>query len=915
MIRTNLYSGVMKPALAIGLMVGAFSLQSCSDDTLTGQPSWLGNSIYEELQNDGNYKYTLKLIDDLGLHDKMSQTGSVTIFVADDATYDEWFKTNKWGVHSYAGLSTAQKKLLLNNQVINNAYLIELMSNVSANPPEKGLAMRRTTSASAFDSVYVMKAGNMNGNLKAWAWYKNHNKDILLFRDGRMLSGNKTAELTAPMIHFLPAFMQKNGFTDEDIKILSNGVSTSTGDAFIGGHKVVERDITCKNGYIQKMDGVVESFPNMAQLVHEHANTSMWAHLIDRFSAPYYDKAKTTEYNRLYNATVDSTFTLRYFTSSNRTLPVTSGNPNPTSMPNDAVLNFDPGWNQYMYTNTSGKDLHYDAGAMFVPSNTALNEWWNNGEGQILKERYKTWDNVPDNILASLINVNLMGSFLDAIPSKFSSIVNDAKEEMGVKVADVDSAFIGCNGVVYLTNKVFTPMEYYSVAFPAKNNSETMSVINWAINSYEFTAYLNSMAAKGAENEYLHYSLFLPTNSAMLYYIDPCFYGATQPSLLKFYWDTQNNEVKASRYACSIDEDGNVTLGDMLQKEVLSDIVENRLKDLVNNLIVVGPISKDYSYYKTKNGSLIHVENGDASNMTVAGGFQLTHNRKLPVQDIYDLSKNGNGKSYAINEQIPLTSDQSVFQVLSAHPEYSEFLKLLMGPDEALPASEKLLASTTKLQNTIYAAAGNTNGNYNVNIFGNYNYTVYVPTNASIEKLTAEGVLPTWEEYDEYYRKGVDGDKTAAETATVIKNRILNFVRYHIQDNSLAVGGNPTEYEEVTDANGAVSHKAVTTSNYETMLLDTDNDVYFPVKVSSAKNNLTITDEAGNVRHVEKTAGLYNNICREYWIQSPNSNTASIYSSADAVVHLIDGPLFYSKAAMGTWKAAAKKYINRLRRR
>ena len=107
--------------------VGA--LQSCSDDTLTGQPSWLGNSIYEELQKDGKYTVTLKLIDDLGYHDQMSKTGSLTIFVANDDTYGEWFKTNKWGVRSYEGLSTAQKKMLLNNAIVNNAYLIELLTN------------------------------------------------------------------------------------------------------------------------------------------------------------------------------------------------------------------------------------------------------------------------------------------------------------------------------------------------------------------------------------------------------------------------------------------------------------------------------------------------------------------------------------------------------------------------------------------------------------------------------------------------------------------------------------------------------------------------------------------------------------------------------------------------------------------
>ena len=444
--------GSYRPTLAIGLMLAtSVAFQSCQDDTLTGQPSWLGNSIYEELQKDGNYTVTTRLIDDLGLHDQMSRTGSVTLFAATDAAFDEWFKTNKWGVRSYDKLTLAQKKDLLNNSMINNAYLIELMSNVSADPPETGLAMRRPNSTSVFDSVYVMKHEDMNGTLPAWAWYKENKKDIILFKDGRMMSNGSTAGLSAPMIHFLPAFMRKQAFTDEDITILTNGVATSVNDAYVAGRKVVERDLTCKNGYIQKMDGVVEGFPNMAEILRQHSNTSMWSHLIDRFSAPYYDYYKTQEYNRLYNQSVDSVFTLRYFADTRKDgmnaeyYPVTSGNPVPVKVP--AKLTFDPGWNQYMYENTSGYDLHYDAGVMLVPSNEALDKWWN-ADGKVLKDKYGTWDNVPDLVLSKLLRVNMLGTFTEALPSKFSSIVNDAKVSMGVTTADVDSCFMGCNGVV-----------------------------------------------------------------------------------------------------------------------------------------------------------------------------------------------------------------------------------------------------------------------------------------------------------------------------------------------------------------------------------------------------------------------------------------------------------------------------------
>lgn len=882
--------GVFGIAVVMGLIFGSSAMQSCSDNILTGQPSWLGNSIYEELQKDGNYTVTLKLIDDLGYRDRMSKTGSLTIFVADDATYDQWFKSNKWGVSSYEKLSSAQKKMLLNNSIVNNAYLIELLSNVSGDPPQTGLAMRRPTMFSVFDSVYVMKAENMNGDLKAWSWYKNNNKDIVLFKDGRIM-GSSASSLSAPMIHFLPAFMQKNHFTDEDIRILTNGGASSVSDAWVSGHKVIERDITCKNGYIQKVDGVLDAAPNMAEILRDHKNMSMWSTLIDRFSAPYYDRNKTLEYNRLYNQNVDSVFTLRYFADSRRdglteqTYPVTMGNPVPQKVA--ATLAFDPGWNQYMYENTSGYDLHYDAGAMLVPTNEALQAWWN-ADGKVLKDKYKTWDKVPDLVLSKLLNVNMIGTFTDAIPSKFDNIINDSKVSMGVTTLDIDSCFVGCNGVVYLTNRVFSPMAYSSVSFPALIHQDVMSIIYWAIDELEFTPYLNSMDS--------YYSLLLPTNTAMLTYVDPCNYGESQQTILEFYFDDKEKTVKARRFACDIDQNGNITKGAKIQESVPDTYIKNRLKDLVNQMIIVGSVEDGYSYYKSKNGTMVKVANpGKKNTMTVMGGWQLEHNTGAVVDSIYDMSKTGNGKSYRLNQQIPMSSTKSVYQTLMDHPEYSEFLKLLSG-SENLPANDQLLVSSMTLAGSRYNCVNSTS-NSNIRLFGAFNYTVYVPTNESIKAMINAGYLPTWDDYDRQFNitestSASDDQKKAAQAACeIIKNRIFNFVRYHIQDNSVAVGGAPDK-----DSQGNL----MLSNSYETMLLNPETDRYYPLGVNVANQGLTLKDRVGDTRQVVKTNGLYNNICREYWT-SGNGFYKLLYTSADAVVHLIDGPLLYSDSQRTPW--------------
>ena len=912
-------------AMAIcGMLIGTATLTttSCSDDVLTGQPSWLGNSIYERLQEDGHYKTTLRLIDDLGQAEVLGHTGSKTLFAADDNAYNEWFGHNSWGVNSYEQLTEAQKKLLLNNSMINNAYLIELMSNVSGNPPMEGMAMRRETAASIYDSVYIMPASKMPGT-EAWASYRERGKSMPIFKDGT----------AAPMIHFLPAFMRYYKITDEDLAVLTNGQATSTDEAWVNGKKVIERDITCKNGYVQKVDGVIESSPNMAEILRQHPQMSMWSALIDRFSAPYYHANGTREYNRIYN-NEDSVFTLRYY--SKRSLGGQENNRMPNGETAPAQLSFDPGWNHYMYSNTMGYDLHYDAGAMIVPTNEALTEWWN-GDGRDLQDEYKSWDSIPAATLAKLLNVNMLPTFTESVPSKFDHVLNDAKEPLGIKVEDIDSCFMGCNGVVYLVNKVFAPAEYASVAYPALAHQSTMNIIYWAIetsdnnnNKSTYLPYLLSMDSK--------YALLMPTNDAMFYYIDPATYGATNnvtgegdetytveaPQMISFRYDptkSSTERVQASRFNCTVDADGNITQGSRTQLEVGRKVINKMLDDLVNQLIIVIPdksktledyVREGYQYFKTKGGSLVKVMQQPDGSLAFAGGWQMEHNDKpLPATEVYTKT---NGRSYQIEDQVPMTAQKSLFMTLREHSEYSSFFSLLDNDFTSL-LSEKL--------NNKYTPSGQAQGNKNMSLFDNYNYTVYVPTNSSLQQMQRDGLLPTdreldadltlWEEEvgretiehtvldsiceaEHWYAADAtweDKEAVQEKVRACVKGIISDFIRYHVQDHSLAIGMAPEAGQS--------------DNNYESMMRNPETGRFFPLTVDFDNEKLSVTDYMGNTRQVQKTEGLYNNVCREYWFDGTN-NSARLFMASDAVVHLVNAPLFFE--TMKPWREVVRTYLN-----
>ena len=862
---------------ALGLLVGTSVLQGCKEDNvLTGQPSWLGNSIYERLEEDGQYKTMLRLIDDLGQHEVLSHTGSKTLFAANDSAFQAWFAKNNWGVSSYERLSLSQKKLLLNNSMVNNAYLIELLSNGRPQGedrhPEEGRTMRRITATSVFDSVQIMRPSQMPLS-DAWDDFRNRNKSIPILKDAT----------SAPMIHFLPAFMKINKFTNVDLDVLTNHQANDINEAWVNGKKVVERDITCKNGYVQKVNGVIESAPNMADIIHQHPNMSKWAELLDRFSAPYYDAEGTREYNRLYN-NQDSVYVLRYYADlrSDGRDEDKDGvyNVTPDGQIVRDLLKFDPGWNQYIDDSGEG-NMNYDAGAMLVPTNEALQKWWDK-EGYDLQTEYGVIDSIPHVTIKKLLRVNMLPILTEAIPSKFNQVLNDAKNEMGITMADVDSVFMGCNGVVYMTNKVFTPAEFSSVAYPALAHPTVMNIIYDAIDRLNFLPYLLSMDSR--------YSLILPTNEAMLWYVDPYSYGRENqdgieaPQVVQFRYDATRKSTRAYRYECTVDENGEITIDTSKRETEItsSDVLNDMLKRMIDQLIIVGDIEDGHEFYKSKGGTPIRVFRTADGRLAFSGGWQIDHNNKaLPVNP-GDKYEKQNGNSYVINNQMPLTTDKTVYLTLEGHEEFSKFLELLIHDGADMMA--KTVTSNSY-------EAGMSNKSSNMRLFDNYNYTVYAPTNSSIQELIDKGLLPTWEDYEAQTDSVWGSEEAALEAQAIIKDIIVSFLRYHIQDHAIMIGMAPENdrYE----------------NSFETMRRNLETGKFYPLTVNNESGQMWVQDACGNKRNVVKEKGLYNNICREYWFKG----TGQCYMASDAVVHQIDGVLLAEE--MKPWKELLNKNVRR----
>lgn len=827
----------------IALSACLFSFTACDKyDLDETTPEGWGASIYSYLAEDGHYKNTVRLIEDLDLKEVLAKTGSKTMFVADDDAFERFYSNNSWGVRNYDQLSLAQKKMLLLGAMINNSYQINSLSSIEG--PVKGQCMRRLSSQTIYDTVSVVKVKDLP-NMTPEA--RTHNTTWAKFdgRDNIVMMRDMTI---TPMIHFIEEQMADNKITNDDYNFLYNYTTErQAGDASVNGKKIVQQNIKCSNGFIHKVEDVVLPLQNMAELIASKPNVSLYNKLLERFCAPFYaGDAAVKQYNYLFNQSVDSIYQKRFFSEKSQ-----DGRPliiDDDNIVAKSYLKFDPEWNQYysgLAIPSANAALEKNMAVMMVPSNAALENYWNNEAGKVLKDQYGSWDKVPNDVIVELINNNMLSSFVESVPSKFGSILNDANDPMGVDKADIDSVWLGCNGAVYLTNKVYSPTSFVSVLYPAIVN-ETMKVMRWAVEKNQYNVYLNSLNSR--------FSFFIPLNKAMLDYIDPASYGKTKTQLYRFHYDaTKTIPVWASVYEYDMDTR---EIGDSIREERDEWALKSKLRDILDNHIVIGNVEDGNRFYKTKAGTEIEVANVSqgANGMTVAGSLQLdgTYSGPLHVSYIYDQTAMGNGKCYILDKEPIMTTRKSVFDVLSEHEEFAEMRKLIEGSSLLETIHDEKHACTST----------------NLNCFNTYHYTIYVPTNETILKLQEEGKLPTWEQVDNWE----EGSPQHQRDSLAIEN----FIKCHIQDNALFIGAQPQEED-----------------GYETAYIG-ESGKFDRVFTTLTKDDIIIKKTQTDTKpcKVIKKAGLYNIMAREYQLEGTDKNTAtSVYTTSSAVIHLIDGSL------------------------
>jgi uncharacterized surface protein with fasciclin (FAS1) repeats len=505
-------------------------------------------------------------------------------------------------------------------------------------------------------------------------------------------------------------------------------------------------------------------------------------------------------------------------------------------------------------------------GVIFAPSDAALQTYFSTGAGRSLIDRYGSTDKIPDKVLVDLVGNHMKPSFLGATPSSFPTIVDDAQETMGIKASDVEKTYLSSNGVVYVVNTVYPPALYSSVMFPTTIN-DNMKVFNWAITNTNYSPYLLSMVNT--------YSFLIPKDNFT--YIVPTSLEKAQPVAWKFHYSDKSQSVYASVHPYNATT--HVVSGDSISVVTAADQLKNHLQDMLDYHIVVGNIEDGNEYYRTKGGGTIRIASS-GNKLYLAGGGDIDRGVTIPVDEIYDQTKEtngrGNGKSYVLKApvQSPL---QSVYSILQNTPEFSKFFALAQGADDLWAGD----ATRAAKYGIFYKDASQSGLDLNVRFLNTYHYTLYVPTNDQVQSAIDRHLVPTWDDVERANNGEITSWNTiSSDNPTVLRDTlasmIVRFVRYHFQDNSIFLD------------------KGFVSGSYQTAALNNSTETFYKLALSGGNHSLNIKTGSGETAHVLTSGGKYNIMARDFKFNTASPATATqIITSSYIVIHQVDKCLYF----------------------
>ncbi|TCC91758.1 hypothetical protein EZ428_08365 [Pedobacter frigiditerrae] len=421
-------------------------------DKFYGRPENLGDPIYQQLQQKGNFTKFLDAVDKAGYKETLSAAGSWTVFAPTDAAFAKYMTDNN--------LTTITPELasaIVRYSMTYDGEKVERLSDFFSNKGFiKNTAFRRRTVY--YDFVY--DAVDANGNpIKA----------VAANRNGSFINtdfNNKNLPF------YLTPFMTINGLTATDYNYFYPG-STYTGKN-VGPANIVdgEYNIIAENGVIHVIDRVLTPPQSIDQYINAKSEYSVFKNLLDKY-VTYNPNTDVSHRYEVLTGKVGNVFVKNYAT----------------------LLSFSP--NNENYLRIDANDAQTGSYSIFAPNNDAVNayakstllRYWGKRGVKTLNELYVV---APD-LIRDFVNSHLYTSTV--WPSKFNVALNSLNDASKLSQTNVVDKQALSNGFLYGVNKA-QDASVFSTVYGNVNLDPDYFIMKQALNYFGLTIPLRTASLR-----------------------------------------------------------------------------------------------------------------------------------------------------------------------------------------------------------------------------------------------------------------------------------------------------------------------------------------------------------------------------------------------------------------------------------
>jgi uncharacterized surface protein with fasciclin (FAS1) repeats len=382
-------------------------------DDYYAAPSGLGDPIFMQLQQRGNFKHLTTIITKAGYQNILSTTGWWTMFAPNDAAFEQFYANT--GLNDATVTDTLAKSIVKYSLVFNGyrSDQLSIYQTAGVNAGIAGQAFKRKTAF--YDWVFPFNDGT-------------HNKIIGTNRNSGYKNGSSTFNYVDGdnnnkyIPYFTDLYLSTNGLTATDYNAF---YPTSTYTGFnVAGAKVINKDIVASNGFFNEIDQVIAPIKNLDQYLSSNPKYSEYKKLLDSL-ALYSPDAYVTHNYFVATGSSDQVYVKSY----DGRLAYSLNNENYQ----------DPMGAGYI-TNAS-QSLSW---SMIAPTNDALNAYRKKILSKVGGSFFKT---AQPSVVIDYLNSTMWPS--NVWPSQFSGSTNFQLETPTMAASDVSDKQILSNAIFY----------------------------------------------------------------------------------------------------------------------------------------------------------------------------------------------------------------------------------------------------------------------------------------------------------------------------------------------------------------------------------------------------------------------------------------------------------------------------------